>query len=53
MCSVFWAQEVSIDTDGRPEPFYWLVTINTPGLNASTRVDLDFLHHRGPPPGAR
>jgi hypothetical protein len=38
-----------IETDGRPEPFYWQVTIETPGLSVKTDVDLDHLQHRVPP----
>lgn len=36
---------LTIETDGRAEPFYWRVTLRTRELTASTDIDLDYLHH--------
>jgi hypothetical protein len=40
---------LTIEPDGRPEPFYWHVVLQASHLTASADVDLDALRHTTPP----
>jgi hypothetical protein len=42
---------LTIEPDGRPEPFYWHVTFQAADLTATADVDLDALRHTTPPIG--